>query len=161
MHYRQKGWSVTFSKLFSLFFIIASSSCLLLYIVGVSFSISERESFISIVTATFYYLLMIAGMAVFAVCALWMFPDISTLDNGIEIKVFFFTIHIEWKNIIRMEKRKNRLLIFLRAKGLLLNRLYGLFNAKVWDQPVVLFVSNVEMVDTLEEDIKTHLARLG
>ena len=124
-------------------------------------SIAEREGFISIVTATFYYLLMIAGMAVFAVFALWIFPDISTSDNGIELKVFFFTMRIEWKNIIRMEKRKNRLLIFLRTKGLLLDRLYGLFDAKVWDQPVVLFASNVEMVNTLEEDIKAHLARLG
>ena len=110
-----------------------------------------------------YILLFVDDSRNGSICsfALWMFPDISTLDNGIEIKVFFFTIHIEWKNIIRMEKRKNRLLIFLRTKGLLLNRLYGLFDAKVWDQPVVLFVSNVEMVDTLEEDIKTHLARLG
>ena len=100
---------------------------------------------------------MIAGMAVFAVFVLWKFPDISTSDKGIDLKVFFYSMHVEWKNIVRTEKRKTGLFIFLRCKGLLLNRLYGLFDAKVWDQPVVLFVSDEELVNRLEGDIKEHL----
>ena len=92
----------------------------------------------------------------FAIYSLWKYPDISTSEKGIDLKVFFYTMHIEWKRIRRIDKRKNKFLIFLGNKRLLLNRLYGSFDAKVWDQPVVLFVSNEEMVKQLEEDIKAH-----
>jgi len=155
--YKQTGRTVNFSKLFGYIFIIAISSCLLFYVVGIWFSIAGQETSISIVASTFYYLVMIAGMAVFAVFVLWKFPDISTSDKGIDLKVFFYSMHVEWKNIVRTEKRKTGLFIFLRCKGLLLNRLYGLFDAKVWDQPVVLFVSDEELVNRLEGDIKEHL----
>ena len=157
MDYRQKGWMVTFSKLYSYVFLIAISSCILLYLAGIWFSITEGNSFDSIVAATFSYLLMIVIMAIFAVYYLWKFPDILISDKGIDFKVFFYTIHTDCKSIVQMQNRNNMLLIFLGSKGLLLNRLYGLFDAKVWNQPVVLFVSNEEMVNQLEEDIRAHM----
>jgi hypothetical protein len=160
MHYRQIGWKATSSKILGYSFIIGISSCLLLYGAGMWFSITEGDSFDSIVAATFFYLLMLMIMAIFAVYYLWKFPDILISEEGIDIKVFFYTKHIRWENIMQMQKRNNRLLIFLVDKGLPLNRLYGLFDAKLWDQPIVLFVSSEKMVNLLEEDIKTHLAKI-
>ena len=157
MNYKQPGWRVTVSKLFSCLLIIAISSCLLLYTAGMWFSITEANSFDSIVEATFFYLLIIVMMAIFAVYYHWRFPDILISDKGLGLKVFFYTMHIEWKNIMQMQKRNNQLLIFLEGKGLLLNRLYGLFDAKVWGRPVVLFSSSEEMVNQLQEDIKAHM----
>ena len=156
MNYKQKGWRVTVSKLFSCLFIIAISSGLLLYTAGMWFSVAEANSFDSIVAATFFYLLIIVMMALFAVYYLWRFPAILISDKGLGLKVFFYTMPIEWKNIMQMQKRNNQLLIFLEGQGLLLNRLYGLFDAKIWGRPVVLFSSSEEMVNQLQEDIKAH-----
>jgi hypothetical protein len=157
MHYRQKTWKVVLSRIFSYISLIFISSYILLYLAGIWLSITEGNNSISILAATFDYLLVMVGMSAFGIYYLWKFPDILTSDKGINLRVLFYTMHIEWKNIVRIEKRNNRLLIFLGNKGLLLNRLYGLFDAKVWDQPVVLFVSNEEMISRLEEDIKAHL----
>lgn len=77
-----------------------------------------------------------------------------------ELKAFFYKIQIDWKSIVELQKRDQRLLIFLRRSGLLLNRLYGLFDAKAWDQPVVLFISNEGMTDQLEEEIRAHLVQM-
>ena len=158
MHYRQKTWKVVLSRIFSYVFLISISSCLLLYLAGIWFSITEGNSSGSILSATFDYLIIMSGMAVFGIYHLWKFPDIFTSDHGIDLRVLFYTMHIEWKNIVQVQKRNKRLLIFLGNKGLPLNRLYGLFDAKVWDRPVVLFISNEEVVNQLEEDIKAHLS---
>ena len=156
MNYKQKGWRVTVSKLFSCLFIIAISSGLLLYTAGMWFSVAEANSFDSIVAATFFYLLIIVMMALFAVYYLWRFPDILISDKGLDLKVFFYTMHIEEKNIMQVQKRNSQQLIFLEGKGLFLNRHYGLFDAKAWNRPVVLFASSEEMVNQLQEDIKAH-----
>jgi hypothetical protein len=70
-------------------------------------------------------------------------------------------MHIDWKRIVRIHRKNEQLLIFIESKGLLLNRLYGLFDAKAWDKPVILFSSSEDMVNRLEEDIKAHLTRIG
>gem|GEM_PF-4681928 len=161
MNYKQMGWKVAIARMASYIFLIAISSCLFVSLADIYFVITERNSFTLLVAAVFYYLLFMVGMAIFAVYNLWRFPKILTSDKGIDLKVFFYTMHIDWKDVVRVEKRNNRLLIFLGRKGLLLNRLYGSFHARVWDQPVVLFDSSEEMVNRLEEDIKAHLARIG
>jgi len=157
MNYVQSGFRVTITRIFASMFVAGISSCLLLYGVGIWFSITEGNMMESLVTATFFYLLFIASMSIFAVYNFWRFPNILTSDTGIDLKLFFYTLHLDWQSIVRVQKRNNRLLIFLRSSGLLLNRLYGLFDAKVWDQPVFLFDSTEEMVKRLEEDIKSHM----
>jgi hypothetical protein len=121
------------------------------------FSITQGSTIESLVTPTFYYLLFIASMSIFAVYNFWKFPNILTSEAGIDLKVFFYTLHVDWQNIVRTQKKNNRLLIFLGSSGLLLNRLYGLFDTKVWDQPVLLFDGTEEMINRLEEDIKSHI----
>jgi uncharacterized membrane protein YobD (UPF0266 family) len=157
MRYVQSGFRVTITRFFGSICIAGISACLLLYGVGIWFSITEGNTMDSLVASTFFYLLFIAGMTIFAVYNFWKFPDIVTSDAGIDLKVFFYTLHIDWQSIVRMQKKNNGLLIFLRSSGLLLNRLYGMFDAKVWDQPVLLFDSTEEMVKQLEEEIKSHM----
>jgi hypothetical protein len=96
-------------------------------------------------------------MGTIAVYNFWKFPNIVTTDSGLELKTFFFTRHIDWQSIVRTQKKNNKLLIFLGSSGLLLNRLYGMFDAGVWNQPVLIFESTDEVVKQLEEDIKTHM----
>ena len=154
MYYVQQSWKATISRMLAYIFILGLSSCLLLYGAGMWLSITQGTSFNSIIAATFDYLIVMVGIAVFAAYNLWKFPNILISDKGIDLKVFFYTMHIDWKSIVRTQKRSNRLLIFVGSKGLFLNRLYGMFDAKVWDQPVVVFDSSEEMVNRLEEDIK-------
>lgn len=71
MKYRQMGWRVTFARLLSYFFLLASFFSLLLYGIGMWFSITEGNSFDSIIAATFFYLLMISSMAIFVMYHLW------------------------------------------------------------------------------------------
>src|SRR5512138_1086560 len=96
-------------------------------------------------------------MTIIAVYNFWKFPNILTSDAGIDLKVLFYTLYIDWQSIVQTQKKNNRLLIFLGSRGLVLNRLYGLFDAKVWDQPVLLFESTEEIVTRLEDDIKAHM----
>jgi|WetSurMetagenome_2_1015567.scaffolds.fasta_scaffold360621_1 hypothetical protein len=159
MRYVQSSFRVTIAKFLASVFIGGILLCLPLYGVGTWFSITEGNTMETFIAATFFYLLSITGMAIIAVYQLWKFPNILTYDTGIELKALFYTRHIDWQSIVRMQKKSNMLIIFLGGGGLLLNRLYGLFNAKVWDQPVLLFDSTEEMVIRLEEDIKAHLAR--
>jgi hypothetical protein len=157
MRYVQSGFRVTITRIFASSFIGGISLCLLLYGVGVWFSLTEGITMEALIAATFDYLLFIAGMTIIAVYNFWKFPNILTSDAGIDLKVLFYTLHVDWQSIVRMQKNNNRLLIFLGRRGLLLNRLYGMFDAKVWDQPVLLFDSTEEMVKRLEEDIKSHI----
>jgi hypothetical protein len=159
MHYAQSGFRVTVARILASVFIGGISLCLLLYGVGIWFSMTEGNTMDSLVAATFFYLLFVVAMAIMAVYHFWKFPNILTSDSGIDLKVLFYTRHIDWQSIVQLQKRNNRLLIFLGGGGLLLNRLYGLFNAKVWDQPVLLFDSTEEMVERLEEDIRVHMVR--
>jgi hypothetical protein len=105
MYYLQKGWNVTISKVLSYIFIAGISSCLLLYGAGIWFSITDGNTFASIVAATFFYLFFIVGMAIFAMYNLWRFPTILTFDKGMDLRAFFFRTHIDWKQIVRVEKR--------------------------------------------------------
>jgi len=116
--------------------------------------LSEKNDFNVIAMAILFYAALIFGMAVFAAYNLWKYPTFSTSGQGIELKTFFYTLKIEWKNIIQMQRINNRLIIFLQRKGLFFNRLYGLFDAKAWDQPIVLFDSDDEVIKQLENEIR-------
>jgi hypothetical protein len=157
MRYVQSGFIVTITKIFGSISIGAISSCLLLYGVGMWFSITEGSTLESLVAPTCIYFFFIVGMTIFAVYNFWKFPNILTSDAGIDLKVLFYARHVDWQNIVRVQKKDNRLLIFLRSNGLLLNRLYGMLDAKVWDQAVLLFYSTEEMVKRLEEEIMAHM----
>ena len=157
MRYVQSGSRVTRTKIIASIFIGGISFCLLLYGAGIWFSITDGNTIESLVVATFFYLLFISGMSTIAVYNFWKFPNIVTSDSGLELKTFFFTRHIAWQSVVRTQKKYNKLLIFLGSSGHLLNRLYGMFDAGVWDQPALLFESTDEIVNRLEEDIKAHM----
>jgi hypothetical protein len=157
MRYRQEGWKVKVSRLFGYMSLVFISMCLLIYATGLLFSIRDEIDLTTILAATFFYLITVVGIIAILMYNFWKFPDIDVSENGINLRVFFYTKHINWKNIKSVSKSKNELHIFLTNKGLLLNRLYGLFDARVWDQPVVIFVSNEDKVNSLEEKISMRI----
>jgi hypothetical protein len=156
MYYVQKGWKVTISRWIASMFILGISLCLLLYGIGLWFSISNRNEPVTLITATFFYALFIAGMLILVTYHLRRFPNILTSEKGLELKTFFYTMHISWKDIVKLQRANNMLIIFLGDNGYFFNRLYGLFDAKVWDQPVTLYVSDEDMIQSLEHEIKIH-----
>jgi len=119
--------------------------------------LSEKSNFNTIAMAILFYVALIIGMAVFAIYNLWKFPAISTSEQGVELQMFFCRVQIEWKNIIQTHRKNNRLIIYLKRKGLFLNRLYGLFDVKVWDQPVILLDLDHDVIERLENEIKAHV----
>lgn len=157
MLYRQEGWKVNISRFFGYISLLFISTCLLIYVTGLLLSIRDKNDLITILGASFFYLITVGGIAVFLIYNFWRFPDIRVTDHGINLTVFFYTKHIDWKNIKNVRKGKNELRIFLINKGLLLNRLYGLLDAKVWDQPVIIFVSNEDKVNSLDEELRMHI----
>src|SRR5688572_3345755 len=74
MYYTQNGWNVTIARMLGYIFMLGISSCLLLYGVGMWFSLADGSSFASLLAPTFFYLLFVVGMAIFAVYNLWKFP---------------------------------------------------------------------------------------
>jgi len=157
MLYKQEGWKVNVSRFLGYISLVFISTCLLIYVTGLLISIRDKNDLITILGASFFYLITISGIVAFLMYNIWKFPDIKVSDKGISLKVLFFSRLIDWKNIRSISKRKNELFIFLVANGFLLNRLYGLFDAKVWDQPVIIFVSNEDKVNSLEDEIKLHV----
>jgi lipid-A-disaccharide synthase-like uncharacterized protein len=157
MLYKQEGWKVSVSRLAGYLGAIVISLCLLLYMIGSFLTINDENGLTTILSATFFYLIIVGGIVVFLIYHVWKYPDIRVVDNGIKLTILSYTMHIDWKNIKDIRRSKNELFIFLGTKGLLFNRLYGLLNAKTWDQPVVIFISNENKVKSLEKDLNVHI----
>lgn len=157
MLYKQEGWKVSVSRLAGFLGAIVISLCLLLYLIGSFLTINDENGLTTILSATFFYLIIGGGIAVFLMYHVWKYPDIRVVDNGIKLTILSYTMYIDWKNIKDIRRSKNELFIFLGTKGLLFNRLYGLFNAKTWDRPVVIFISNEDKVKSLEKDLNVHI----
>ena len=119
----------------------------------------EKDALDTILIATFFYIVTIGGVLVIGMFNFWKYPDIMLMEGGIKLITFFSTKYIGWENIEGVQKRGNKLFIMLKGGGYFLNRLYGVFDAKVWDQPTVMFISDKDIVHTLEKEITNHLSK--
>lgn len=156
MLFKPNGWKVRVFRILGYASLFPASMCMLLYLVGLLSSVQSQNGLDVVLGATLFYLLMIGGMLVVSVASFWRYPSIRVGENGLDLVVGFYTKHLGWEIIKNVRKESNELFIFLKSKGLILNRMYGLWDAKVWDEPVVVFRSEEDIVKGLEEEINKY-----
>lgn len=157
MQYKSTGWKVTVARMLGFASLIPALLCMLVYLLGILLTVLNQDDFKSILSATFFYLVMIGGLAISSITNFWRYPNIRVGEKGLELAFGFYTKHIDWKSIKSLRRGENELFILLNGRGMLLNRLYGWFDAKLWDEPVVVFKSEEDTVNSLEEEIKKYI----
>ena len=157
MSFKQTGRKVSRAKSLGALFASFILICLLLYLTGLILSIRDGDNLNALVFPTVMYILVICTLTIAATFNIWMFPDIELGVDGIVLNALFYKRKIAWSEIEGISRNRQEIYIILSRNGLLLNRFYGLLYAKVWDKPIVIFTSDKDILNKLENDLNSSL----
>jgi len=156
--YKQNGFGVTTSKItgyFLLCFVFPVPVIIFINIISVlKQDTTWQESIAFIIIATIFMF----GWLFIASFYLWLYPAITLTKDGLKLSSFLLSRTIEWKHvdsIVRMGDRQT--IILINKKGWFIQRLHGLFRAKQWDRPVVMYLASQKKQDLFENEISKFL----
>ena len=156
--YKQNGLDVITSKITGGFLLCFLFPMPVIIVINIISAIRQdttwEESIAFIIVATIFML----GLLFLASFYLWMYPAITLARDGLKLSSFFLSLIIEWEHVdsvVRMGDRQT--IILINKKGMFIQRHHGLFRARQWDKPVVIYSASQKNQDLFENEISKHL----